>query len=152
MIVFCEDCGSQNSLPDDPGLCREKAVFTCQTCGYGNAWALHEKHPAARFFSAVKHCPDLIGAFLFHSTKGLVLAQMPGLLSRRELDALGRGLTQSHAAAMAACPDISTTTVQIRDKYFRVVDLGRELYAVIVSVLPDLDPDIVRLVNPLRHA
>lgn len=154
MILFCEDCGQKNDL-EPSAFAGGRAVFECQVCGYHNAYALQEPDPApagddgASFFDAVQSFPGVIGSFLYHEKKGLVGEKMPPVLTRKDIESLGSGLSLGFSGGDRTYSDITKMTVVISDKYFSVFRAGPQLYAIVVSVGPDLPEEVRELISGL---
>ncbi len=143
MILFCEDCGQKNDLAP-AAFEGGRAVFICSSCGYENAYALagapstNLRNRAASFLESLQSVPGIIGAFLYHETKGLVGEKMPAVLRRNDIETLGAGLTCGYSGGNRAYEDVDKMTVMISDKFFTVFNVESQLYAVIVTPEPEL--------------
>ncbi|WDP92976.1 MAG: hypothetical protein HUN04_25935 [Desulfobacter sp.] len=155
MILFCEDCGQKNDL-EPAAFAGGRAVFKCSACGYHNAYALNVQETDSGpvkgftpFFVAVQSLPGIIGSFLYHEKKGLVGEKMPPVLTRKDIESLGSGLSLGYSGGDRTFPDMKKMTVVISDKYFSVFKVAPQLYAIVVAAVPDLPREVIELVNKL---
>ena len=152
MILFCEDCGGKNDLTPSE-FSGGRAVFRCARCGYANSYAVSLKETARPdtgappLFNAVKNYPEVVGAFVYHSQKGVVAAQMPSMLASEDIHALGRGLSEAYARGMEALTDIRVLTVVISDKHFFVTQAENRGYLVVVATTPELPSPLLKYLH-----
>ena len=114
MIVFCEDCSSRNDLTS-PRFEKNKILFRCKACGYLNRIS---PPPGSRLspFNRLTAEPDVIGAFSYHTRKGIRHNSMPEMLREKDLLTLGQRLVGSYKLALAQFSDISRMTLAIDKK------------------------------------
>lgn len=144
MIFFCEDCGEKNDL-DEPLLLDGRVVFECRVCGYGNAYAFcpsREVGGTAGDAILKKICSfsDVIGLFLYHKTNGVVDSRMPDMLTRADVETLGRVFVRTYGEGRSLYPDIQGFSVVMADKHFTVHPVHAGLFVLIAartSCLPD---------------
>ncbi len=124
MILFCEDCGKKNDLPPS-ALTGGKAVFQCSSCSYGNAYSVNVRatlpfDDTESFLNEVLSFPEVVGSFLYDREKKVVGTQMPAVLNRNDIEALGSGLVRSYADGLDACSDMDGMMVVIADNQNQV--------------------------------
>ena len=146
MILFCEDCGEKNSV-DGAALQGGRARFTCRECGYPNSYAIQvtEKVPGEslnRILATLLDVPDVIGAFFYHSRRGILASRMPAGLQQSDIDILGREFSRTYDQGISFFPDIQDMQILIADKYFYVHRTGAGICLVIVSRTDSLPRDI----------
>ncbi len=147
MIFFCEDCGEKNDL-DGPPLFHGRVVFKCRACGYDNAYAYSASREegsraGAEILKEICSFADVIGLFLYHGTRGVVDNRMPDILTRADVETLGRTFTQTYAQGLSRYIDIHGLCVVMADKHFTVHPVQAGLFVVIAARTPCL-PDGVR--------
>ncbi|ACN16621.1 hypothetical protein HRM2_35560 [Desulforapulum autotrophicum HRM2] len=153
MIFFCEDCGEKNDL-DEPLFFDGKVVFECRACGYGNAYAFglpREEGCTAGDLILNKICsfPDVIGLFLYHKTNGVVDNRMPVMLTRADVETLGRAFIRTYAGGQSLYSDIQGLCVVMAGKHFTIHPVQAGLLIVIVARTPCLPHEVRKLVIDL---
>ena len=154
MIFFCEECGEKNDLENMPRL-DGKVVFQCRGCGYKNAYSvcLPGAGPNCRtILKKICSFSQVIGLFLYHTQNGLMENQMPAILSRTDVETLGRNFTHVHGEGRSLYPDIKGMSALIGDKYFTVHMVEPLLFVVIVAKESCLPNEICRLVGLLNDS
>ncbi|HCY84250.1 MAG TPA: hypothetical protein DHV36_03850 [Desulfobacteraceae bacterium] len=145
MIVFCEDCGSKNSLTDQSARA-QRLIFTCGQCGYPNNYAVSDD-PAPKFLqacddpagkyqplvAALSALPEIIGAFVFRNTKELLAFKMPQSMSERSMTAMGTLLKQAYDGPKQVYDGIGDMVMVIEKKAVLVKSLGHSEFLVAVA-------------------
>jgi hypothetical protein len=133
MIFFCEDCGAKNNLGEQD-FRAGRAVFRCGACGYMNAYAVSSDISETNILAKkIQSHPEIIGAFVYHKKKGPVTNHMPKMLTRADLEVLGRHLSQSYSTALSSYPDIHRVMIAISDKHITLQPFAPDLFLVVVS-------------------
>lgn len=137
MIVFCEDCGQKNTLPmiqpDDA-----KVVFTCASCRYPNDCTVSLNHPhrinriKAVLNKTLAKDPSIIGYFVFHPQKRILLKQMPDKLKPEDLQVLAQLILKRCHLGHSRIPDIEHIHLRIGDK--RLTVFMNKLWLVLVII------------------
>lgn len=146
MIFFCEDCGEKNDLAGS-AFSNGKAVFQCRACGYRNAYSFcprtKEIHrEKGRILKSICSFSEVIGVFLYHRENGVGETRMPDILTRSDIETLGREFSRSYAGGQSAYSDIEGMCIRIADKYFMVSRMPDRQWVVIAARTPAL-PDAV---------
>ncbi len=146
MIFFCEECGEKNDL-EGSAFSNGKAVFQCRACGYRNAYSFcprkKEIHrDKGRILKTICSFSEVIGVFLYDTENGVRETRMPDVLTRADIEILGREFFRSYTSGQSAYPDIQGMCIRIADKYFMVHRMPDHLLVVIVTRTPTL-PDAV---------
>ena len=152
MILFCEDCGQKNRVDRSRGQEGERVRFTCQECGYANAYLVPRpgnevRMKTDRILDSMRSFPEIIGGFSYHIQKGVLSSRMPAFLKPADIDTLGREFTHAYVQGSSFFPDVHGIQILIGDKYFMARELEPRLFLVIVSQTPYLPPDIIRLLS-----
>ncbi len=93
---------------------------------------------------------DVIGLFLYHETDQVVDNRMPDLLTRADVDTLGRVFARTYAGGRSLYADTQAMCVVMADKHFTVHPVQDGLFAVIVSRTPCLPQGVHKLVAALE--
>lgn len=136
MIAFCEDCGEKNNLLS--GLSHNgKAIFTCNGCGYKNAYKLKSftgiEKTAARLKKELADYPFIIGSFIFHPQRKTHYNTMPKTVSSKDIDVLGILLEQNLRLGSSLFQDIQHLTVNIADKQLFAIGNAQSYFFVLVT-------------------
>ncbi len=154
MIVFCEECGKKNQLAAGVSL-EGKAVFRCSYCGFSNAYYLTNSPNAlsSAVVDALKETqastPWMIGSFVFHPAKKIILNQMPSALKPLDLEILGTRLYKSLETGSNGFDDIEALTVKIGDKCLSAVCSTASNMLVIVTSGQTLTPEVQQKITAL---
>jgi DNA-directed RNA polymerase subunit RPC12/RpoP len=120
MIYFCEDCGEKNILTSTQ-LEDDKAVFRCTECSYMNSYSTKPPEKscvtkANKFAEEIRQSPQIIGSFLFEKKSGVLKNNMPDSLEQKEINRLGKILTQNYLDCHSHYGDILDMTLAMEGK------------------------------------
>ena len=150
MIIFCEDCGARNEIPDEQGR-DGNANFQCSACGYRNLFAieLHTDGRSKSFSQILERCvleqPAIIGGFVYQADQKIQINVMPKSLKIQDLAILGHYLSDCWNTAADAIADIEVLCAEIGGKQISVEKNTHGLFLILFSTGEPI-PDSVHLV------
>jgi len=153
MIVFCEDCGSKNQL-DPAQLKAGKAIFRCSSCNYLNSYQFlpvpETKISAMDLFcQEIAACPEIIGAFIFHSQKGVLNTHMPGNVKKADLNILGKILAENYLTCSSEYTDVTAMTLVLPGKNMITRQIKTDTFMILAARDCPLPPAIMTRLD--RH-
>ncbi len=138
MIVFCEECGQKNILPQNR-LVEGKARFTCTGCGFKNAYMLtlnrqDRMHQLKEKLTVLlKSDPLILGFFVFQPPDEMILQHLPDPLTGKDVLTLARHLIQGYNLGSDQFKNIEELTLYIGDKMLTVFH-NAELAAFLIII------------------
>ncbi len=142
---------------DLSGLEGGRARFTCRECNYLNSYPLPWPEHAflEKSESICKEMlsfPEVIGLFLYHSQRGILLSRMPAILKQADLNTLGREFSRAYSQSLLAFSDVHGMQIRIAEKYFIVHQIRAGFFLVIVSRTPSLSRELCGLIPGLAES
>ncbi len=140
MIVFCEDCGGKNSLPTAK-IENRRIVFQCSSCAYRNNYALESSDKSILNqirinLKQISSRPDVIGGFVYHRNKEVLIDFMSDLLTRDDLIFLGKKLLENISICQEQYRDIEQMVLFISNRHtvVRALDTNRIIVVICQTI------------------
>lgn len=152
MIVFCEDCGKKNLVSPDPSTDQasgRRIKFQCAACGYSNTSPLlpygggNPDKIKAELKRMIRAHTPILGAFIFHYQKKIIIGQMPGRLEQADMEILGRILSDTYLEGKNRFPDIEAVCVCIGEKIVTVLMNHTYCSLVVVTERSELSKKLI---------
>lgn len=152
MIIFCEDCSSKNYLEDEKAQ-DDVLVFRCRSCNYLNTIRQKPKtgspfDKGSDWMNALGSAPQIVGAFLFHTQKGIIHNNMPKTLRVQDLQKIGKIMFSNFETCLPVLEDITRQVMVIQDKNLIFQKITSASGVILVSTKLPLGADIDALLDP----
>lgn len=137
MIFFCEDCGGKNTLPSKK-MKNGRIIFKCIFCAYPNNYISNSFNTETSnkiktsFYQAALQV-EVIGGFVYHKNKGILVNYMPKILTRADIDFMGTNLLNNLNLCNDLNIDVEQMILYIAKRHTAVKQIDTDCIAVIIA-------------------
>ena len=154
MILFCEDCSSKNSIPDQQ-VKDSTIVFRCSSCGYLNTMGTGRLNlpslSVADVEGIMSETDGVTGFCILDVQKGLLSNHMPAVLTSDDVLAVSRLLLGNYQVCSYNYEDITRMTVVISGQNFVFQMLTPELALVLACRRFPLQPEVDQVLDRIAQ-